>query len=341
LTAGIREVFSNAGYEHMLDIPRNKFPGQFFIIDYPICEKRNILAQCMFGHELSHILYSRYQLSDRLLSVVTLNEGQIEVLINTYAMQPIQGSGGKDETTTGDILPRWRIEHTVRRKLNTILEKWVQELTADALALCLFGPAYFFAFTYFAGPYASMCDSSESHPPDRMRIELMYDMLFSGRSGLAYEQVLDEITNNYIEQWELYAKQAHSATQNTGSHFHDVVIQAIRPLFADIIREAKKVTRGKRYEAQIFGGDIAKLCDDHLAHGFPPNEVIDYTTGESRIVDSESILNAGWIYLISGDEKFSKLINADDRWEIKNKFYDLVSKGLEYAEIQRQWDSVS
>jgi len=332
MAEGIREVFSNAGYKRLLYL----LPNQFLVIDYPICERRNVLVQCMFVHELSHTLYYRYNLASRLLPNALLNEEEVQRLIAAYAIQRVEVTESKTESASAEVLPRWIIEDRVRVSLQTTVEQWVEELTADALALCLFGPAYFFAFAYFSGPFASMDKPSETHPPDKMRIEFMFDMLLKDR-GLGYGKVLDDIAKTHIELWRSYAMQVRPAVSSTENILFSIVTQTIRQLFAHIVEQTKEVTRGKRYSPQAFSRDVSTLCLN-LANAFPPNEIIeDYKKGNTRVMEAESILNAGWVYLISGYKTFADLLGVEDSRETINKLYDLVAKGLEYAEIQRQW----
>jgi len=253
-------------------------------------------------------------------------------------MQPVEAKEGETEVTAGDIFQKWRIDHAVRYRLQMIITQWVEELTADALALCLIGPAYFFSFVYFAGPFASMDNPSYSHPPDRMRIEFMCDMLLSQGDGLAYNKVLKETTRDYIEQWKAYASQSSTTTPVAEiTPYSSIAAQAFEPVLRKIMIEAKSITRGRRYTPRRFQRDVSSLYEN-LANGIPPNEIMDdWATGQSRIAEAEAILNAGWVYLISGDDRYAKLLDVSDQWTVTNKLFDLVSKGLEYAEIQRRW----
>jgi len=222
-----------------------------------------------------------------------------------------------------------------------IIPKWVEELTADALALCLLGPAYFFAFVYFVGPFASMDNPSDSHPANTIRIEFMCNMLLSQGDGLAYGEVLEETTRDYIEQWKIYASQSSASTPSTELTHYSIATQGIRTALREIMREAKRITRRRRYKPGSFQKDVPLLCEN-LANGIPPNEIMDdWTTGQPRIAEAEAILNAGWVYLISGDDRYAKLLGVSDPWTVTNKLFGLVSKGLEYAEIQRRWEKLT
>ena len=267
-----------------------------------------------------------------------VDESELEQLITTYASQPIETRDGETEVTAGDIFQKWRIDHAVRSRLQMrIIPQWVEELTADALALCLFGPAYFFAFVYFVGPFASMDNSSDSHPPDRMRIEFMCNILLSQGDGLAYDKVLHETTRDYIEQWKAYASQSRATTPGAEIPYYSIAAHAIEPVLRKIMIETKRVIGRRRYTPKSFQRDVPLLCDN-LANGIPPNEIMDdWVTGQPRIVEAEAILNAGWVYLISGDNRYAELLGVLDQWTVTNKLFNLVSKGLEYAEIQRRW----
>lgn len=333
LSEGIQKVFSDASYSSLLV----GFPSQFFVIDCPVSETRNVPIYSVFAHEIGHTLYKRYELANILLPLISVDESALERLITTYAMQPVEVREGGTEATAGDIFQKWRIDHAVRFRLQMITSQWVEELTADALALCLFGPAYFFSFVYFVGPFASMDNPSDSHPPDRIRIEFMCNMLLSQGDGLAYNKVLRETTKDYIEQWRIYASQSGATTPSAEISHFSIAAQAIEPNFREIMTKAKRVTGRRRYKPVSFKKDVPSLCEN-LANGIPPNEIMDdWATGQPRIAEAEAILNAGWVYLISRDNRYAELLDVSDSWTLTNKLFDLVSKGLEYAEIQRRW----
>lgn len=334
LTEGIQEVFSKAGYSSLLD----GFPSQFFVINCPVSERRNVPILCMFAHEIGHTLYKKDNLASTLLPLILVDESVLQQLITIYASQPVRTRDGKTEAIVSDIFERWRIEEAIRYRLQKkIIPQWVEELTADALALCLLGPAYFFAFVYFAGPFASMDSPSDSHPPDRMRIEFMYDILLSQPDGLAYNKVLAATPKDYIEQWKAYASQSSARTPSTEITYYNIAAHAIEPILRKIVIEAKSITRGRRYTPKRFQRDVSSLYEN-LANGIPPNEIMDdWTIGQPRIAEAEAILNAGWVYLISGDDRYAKLLGVSDQWTATNRLFNLVSKGLEYAEIQRRW----
>jgi hypothetical protein len=334
LIEGIQDVFSKAGYSSLL----TGFPSQFFVINCPVSERRNVPIHCVFAHEIGHTLYKSYELADTLLPFVSVDETALEQLITTYASQPVETRDGETKATAGDILERWRIDYEVRSRLQMRrIPQWVEELTADALALCLLGPAYFYAFVYFSGPFASMDDSSDKHPPDRMRIAFMCNMLSSQDDGLGYDKVIQETSRAYIEQWKAYASQAPATTPSAGITFDSIASHAIEPVLRRIMIEAKRITLRRRYTPEMFQREVPSLYEN-LANGIPPNEVIDdWAIGKPRISKAEAILNAGWEYLISGDDRYAKLLGAPDQWKVTNRLFDLVSKGLEYAEIQRRW----
>lgn len=103
------------------------------------------------------------------------------------------------------------------------------------------------------------------------------------------------------------------------------------------MKETKRLTKTYRYTIGTYNEDIPALWEN-IADGIPPNEITtDFSTGKWRIAKAESILNAGWSYLISGDLRYAKLLGEKDKWKVTNRLFDLVSKGLEYSEMQRCW----
>lgn len=145
------------------------FPVPFFIIECPISERRNIPIHCIFAHEVGHVWYKSSDLPKRLLPIVQ---------------------------TSRDAMPQ-----------KLVKANWVEELAADAIALCLFGPAFLYSSIYFAGPFCSMSGTSPSHPPDGIRILFMCNMLLNSymQGGLAYRSILNASNLQYLEQWQSYA----------------------------------------------------------------------------------------------------------------------------------------
>jgi hypothetical protein len=333
LTEGIREVFSEAGYLNLL----NGFPDKFFVIDCPVSERRNIPIHCIFAHEIGHTLYKRYGVADRLSPSVSVDESVLERLISAFARQPVETRRGETGATAGEVVQEWRIEHALRSRLKIVISQWLEEVTADALAICLLGPAYFFAFVYFAGPFASMDNPTDKHPPDRMRIRFMCDMISAKGDGLAYDKVLDETAKEYIERWKVYTSQPSVTMLGAEDTLHSIAARAIEPVLKTIMKETKGITRRSRYTPNRFKRDVYLLYES-LGHGIPPNEIIDdWEVGQYRIAEAEAILNAGWVYLISRDDRYARLLGVSDQWAVTNQLFDLVSKALEYAEIQRRW----
>ena len=273
-------------------------PTPFFIIECPISERRNIPIHCIFWHEVGHVWYQSSSLPERLLPIVHAPSDSMD------------------------------------QKL--IKANWAEELAADAIALCLLGPAYLFSLIYFAGPYCSMSYPSRSHPPDGVRIQFLCNMLLSSyrQGGLGYKDGLEGPNRKYLEQWQSYTSGTPSGSSATGP-FRPVASSIISAL-PRIMKETKLLTGRYRYNPQAYKHDVPELCKN-IADGIPPNEIIrDSKSGKPIVARAESILNAGWSYLISGDLRYSKLLGIDDRWKITNRLFDLVSKGLEYSEMQRR-----
>ncbi len=331
LIVGIKDVYENAQYTGLL----SDFPDQFFVISCPISERKNIPVHCIFAHEIGHALYKKHGLADLILPSVSVDETVLSRLISTLAMQPVET--GVSDTTAGDVFREWRIDQAVRSELREIIWNWVEELASDELALCLLGPAYFFAFVFFGGPFASMDDSSKKHPPDRMRIRFMCEMLSSGTDRLAYDKVLPDPAIEYIEQWKAYANQSYTSTAGSEETLDGIAISSITPALSKIMEETKRATRGSSYTPRRFKRDVPYLCEN-IANGIPINEIFDdWSSGTPRTAQAEAILNAGWTYMISRDDRYAKLLGVEDQWKVTNRLFDLVSKSLEYSEMQRRW----
>lgn len=290
----IKEIFIQAGYQDILT--NLDFPDLFFMIECPISERRNIPIHCIFAHEIGHVWYDTEQLANTLLPIV-INSN------DTPYQQLYKGS-------------------------------WVEELSADAIAICVFGPAYLYSYIYFAGPFCST--ASDTHPPDNMRIQFMCKMLINGRqNGLSYKSALNRSSNlNYVKQWLSYTTNSINTHQVEGK-YRDI-IPSILTTLPNILTEAKKITQNRRYTSKEYNKDIPTLCKN-IAQGIPPNEIIDFNTGKNTVIKAESILNAGWAYLIGEDPGYSNLLGLQDRGKVTERLFNLISKSLEYSEMQNRW----
>lgn len=336
LMDGLKVVFEKTGYLRFLD----GFPAQLFITDCPISERRNIPIHCIFAHEIGHVLYRKYNMSDILMPLVSVDEREVQQL-KTMAIShrtETQGSGA----SANEVVPEWIIENAIRSTINKYTWNWIEEITSDAFALCLLGPAYFLAFLYFAGPFASLDSSSAEHPPDRMRIEFMCNMLLKYKVGLKYNAALEEVSGSakqYVEQWRNYSSRSIQTTFGSDITPFSVAAHAIEPVLNNIMTETKGKMKRRKYTPKRFRRDVPVLLDN-LAHGIPPNELTDdWRIGEPRVAESEAILNSGWIYFVSNDDRYAKLLGSPtSKWKTTNRLFGLISKGLEYSELQRHWD---
>ena len=99
LIEGIQDVFSKAGYSSLL----TGFPSQFFVINCPVSERRNVPIHCVFAHEIGHTLYKSRDLASILPSLIEVDESALQQLIAAYARQPVETREGETEATAGDI----------------------------------------------------------------------------------------------------------------------------------------------------------------------------------------------------------------------------------------------
>ena len=274
-------------------------PPLFFVIECPISEKRNVPIHCVFAHEIGHAYYETSELPTILLPRVSRTRDPINTKI--------------------------------------VISNWIEELCADAIALCLLGPAYVYAFIYFSGPFCAMSEASETHPPDNVRIELLCRMLLTKKSqgGLSFGNALESSNIDYLKQWQQYAETSLDVAR-LGA-IYSRLSGRVRSSFSLLMKETSNLMAGRTYTPFKYKTDMPGLLDN-IENGVPPNEIItDFVKGSCKTSGPESILNAGWDYLIKGNTGYHELLGKEDKWGTTNRLFDLVSKGLEYAEIKRRW----
>ena len=275
-------------------------PDLFLVIESPISETKNIPIHCIFAHEIGHVLYLHRNMANKLIPRV---------------QKPTD---------------------TMKEKI--IKASWVEELAADAIALCILGPAYLYSFIYFTGPFCSMAAPSDTHPPDNLRIKFLCKMLIGNRKqeGLVYKNTLKNSLNlNYVQQWQSYATK--SISQNPIDPQYRKIASSVNTALSMIKKEAKYITKGRQYTPRRYNKDVPELCEN-IAFGIPPSEIITGVIGEEPIkIPAESILNAGWSYLISNDNRLRDLLGSPDLWKVRERLFNLISAGLEYSEMKSRW----
>jgi len=329
---GIAAVFEEAGYESELEV----VPARFYLIECPVSEKKNVPLHCVLGHEISHFLYAEYHLGQVLPAAVQFSESEVQKLIDALSSARVETKNGGAEETLGELLQPWRVGWQVRKTLATIRDRWLEELCADAMALSLLGPAYLFAFSHFAGPSGATGEASLSHPPDRLRISFMCDLVLSKRGALGYGRVLPEAVRRYVEEWRAYCSEEVGRPALDG--FYKLVQDAISPGLSGIASKAVDVVGKAAFTPAAYRRHVNEMAGDLVA-GIPPDRVYDNRRARYVPANWAVVLNAAWVFVLTGVEEYGKTLRTSDRRLVRQRMSGLIAKGLDSSELLQKWRS--
>ena len=352
ITQRLRKVFRGDSFPATFE----GLPDFFAVVSFPKVESNYVLLHCMVGHEIGHGMYQTMDLEDVLKPTVKINKVMLDQLTKLIveAESEKEEAPGKHYPSETEISESLRVKQLLTKLINKVIGNWVEELAADAFAICIFGPSYFFAFINFVATIRLLRSSSHTHPSPSTRIKLIWHLLKSNPKDntdqqddtdpLSFEKVFDRRTRGFVQQWVEAA-----CTDGTPLHpIFDIVEKSITSEVIDrICSEVTDKMNGYKHTIQgtiqEYKKSIPILCD-LIKNLIPPNEVVDFPS--RTILDSEvvSILNAGWqVYLFEMDQFAAnlKVKYQDEKRKCDKKLNELLLRAIELNEIKTRWNEIS
>jgi hypothetical protein len=353
LTRLLREVFSDDTFSNLVQ----RLPNFFAVISFPKVEANYVLLHCMVAHEIGHGLYQEKNLEDDLIPLVKIDETTLDRLAKEIVESESnrQDVSGKDPLAEADVSESLRVKGLLTQGITKIIGNWVEELTADAFGVCIFGPSYFFAFINFVSAIRLLQSASFTHPSPRIRMNLMSHILNllkpqekdesvksqqkHDRDTLGFENVFQGPTKRFVQKWvEVSSMQGRALYP-----IYDIVEKSITPIIPGICSKVMETMNGSEYTAQKYLEKTPTLRD-LIVNIIPPNEVIDFKKKETTNTDVVSILNAGWEVYISHMDDFAKnyqeLTYQSNKLKCDKKLNELLLKAIELNEIKTRWDEI-
>lgn len=135
----IRGLYESAREEKFKELVK-EFPSNFIAITFPSVETNHVLLHCMIAHEIGHGIFVRDKLHEKLFPLVKIDHLEIKRFASHVTKTDPAGS-------QLELLPtELQVKQGLTKQINDSIAGWLNELCSDAIALCLFGPAYYFAF---------------------------------------------------------------------------------------------------------------------------------------------------------------------------------------------------
>lgn len=331
--SNLRRAFAGTEIEPLLA----DFPDAYIVISLPSVEAKNVLLHCIIAHEIGHELYKRGGLEKTLLALVKVDESKVEKVID----DAIKGLP-PDGTPGAALAPSaTQIRQGIRRALNETILSWLEELGCDALGLCLFGPAYYFAFVHFIVSFQHLDVTSASHPAPRLRLLLMRTMMLEGdpSNRLAFTNAFYTELRRKYDDWD------HVISAQEPDHpVHKIAFAAVKQTLDAIASESMMIAKGAGLT--FTAAQVASVKDlrTMLLHLIPPVERAGSSLDAFTITDLVSILNAAWqVYQTDLADLATKsdLNLKADAAAVKDRLNDIVLKTLELLEISTRWKELT
>lgn len=303
------------------------FPKRLFVASLPSIEYDQALQHCIFAHELSHPLWEDLKIQ-KCLPPLTLDKKKLLQLTERLGKR---NTGSKKK---GDAFKALEEASRAPQRVPAATLKWCKELTSDLFALALFGPAFLFSVIYFTCSFNRLDSASDSHPPPRLRLNLLFrflDLLYTGKN------VFSPQTRTFLNKWRLIGAQQIRIEEEV----HELVLDTLRkseisnrlPSMAlDLLPKLRS-----QYTQKDYRRDIKVLCPLIDAQ-IPPAEYL--VKGEHVRANFVGILNAGWESYLKGLKGYQAKLPQGRRrtpYEVKRNYNSFLLKALELNDAIRSW----
>jgi hypothetical protein len=240
-----------------------------------------------------------------------------------------------------------------QRTLQKIFLSWFQELASDAFALLLTGPAIFFSLCDFFQLLGNGYGLCPTHPANDLRRGAVFRQLEDSTNGISFVKVFERHTGQKLDETfnsgilipapttaDIFndargggaddgAAAIMSELHGSMSHLVPIIYSQARD---HLIRTAPQAI----YDSNQYDDDLTRHLKPMLAV-IPPIESL--VGGKTVPTDFASILNVGWVTLLTKLDEFRIVTDGNGTWERMEALHSLLEKAVELSEVKRLWES--
>ncbi len=240
--------------------------------------------------------------------------------------------------------------------LSRVFFHWFQELSADAFAHYLTGPAIFFSLSEFAQLHGGGYTLSESHPASDLRRSILFNKLCEGGAnsfmGLFKRHTGAELTEDFNsallqrtpDKTQFYkdatARNVSPEMAAVLAELHESIPRAVSIVYDHVFEYLRTHARDAIYSPDQYDQDLTEHLNPMLA-AVPPIEVGRDLAAKAP-AEFASILNVGWAVLLTKLPELRVKTSGPDQFrsERLERLHDLLLKAVELSEARRTWQSV-
>jgi len=316
----------------------SNFANELAIIGFPLIQKENILQNSLLAHEIGHHISEKQQIVSQLMEKVSIDTKILESIVREYSEKGIPRENGRSVPLTFFISLE-RLKADLSKTISKTIQNWLAELSADAIAFHLLGPAYLFALVMFLLSLKSPEISSDKYPPPRMRLNLLIeemvemkfiDVLNKNKDGKKLVKFLESIK-------DLLSNIKEEEKSKTEKLLYNLIHKSVSNIIPELKKKVNIILNGKDYTAENFKNEVFTLIS--ILDAF----VTPVETSSGNPASLESIINAGMLYNLLFIENLYKALDAktmEDKLYVKQKVHQLILKALELSSIESSFKKI-
>lgn len=365
LVADIRRAVEYALSSKKIDECLGGLRGCLHIISFPFLERRSVLLHAALVHEIGHLVVEEYMASEKASCPESLQKEIVKSAVADTATTPLYETKEIKKGRLREVLRRLSACAEYRKRA-------VQEIGADLVGLYLLGPAAIFALYGIVGirsPDKIPTADGRRYPPRRLRLRICMDEIKKHLRGLINWRRLDTLLSReeeplqgecrnllkgYRHQVQELMDFAKPMSDRAALKQDKVVDIAYRwvdlsvPKLSEYVRSRcmgksellAKETNDKKPKAHAGGGFLVKallLAQCRLGRDLPPN-TLDDTQDPPEPAAFETVLNAGWLYLLGGEKRPAEKEKMHEFIEWRQRVERLTLRALEVASLQNVYN---
>lgn len=273
------------------------------LIMFPRAERDNILVHAVFGHEVGHLIASKY-LREEASKPEFLSALQ-DAFANVLKERPVP------DGLSSILALKYRA--SLQTAISNARYRAMEELISDYVGTLLFGPAALFAsYEIFALDDLDSAPTGDSlYPPSRFRLRFILDTLrdegFPQSVTLLSSSIGPEGENHYAAAASLFDLISNIADDkvDTAILSQDIVNMVAYEWVGRSLVTAKPLIKAMLpadliYKAAEFAAEMAHLIE-RLSMNVPPNELNVFP--DTSMPCWQSALNASWLFRLHGKKQ--------------------------------------
>ncbi len=222
---------------------------------------------------------------------------------------------------------------SIASKVDDMAGRWMEELFADAVGTCLFGPAFVLALIDVLLPISGLEQPDEDHPSGASRLLFIEALLSRPELAGIIDAVPSRMRVRLDGILEMSRSMVAAVPPSTGRSGDDLVFDLVDQLvgskWADIQQAAIDSCRDLIYTGAQLREDLSDYLKPLVSFGVPP---ISDLTGRSTSL--ACIFNVAQVVALDAIETFRPDL---ERVQKERVLDDLILKAVELAEIQTMW----